>query len=76
MMNKAGFIVGVVLGIIGLYKIDMFLIPTLDYFGKYVFFGLINFFIVYLYYVAYKKFWYVSVLIGTLLLIFSFIIGV
>ena len=55
-MDKAGLIIGAVLSLIGMYKIDMFLLPTLDYFGKYVFFAAINIFVFWVVYVFYKKF--------------------
>jgi len=55
-MEKLGLIVGVVLTIIGMYKIDKFLIPTLDYFGKYVFFIVFNIFVFWIAWVFYKKF--------------------
>jgi hypothetical protein len=55
-MEKVGLIVGFILTIIGMYKIDIFLIPTLDYFGKYVFFGVINIFVFWMLIVFYKKF--------------------
>jgi hypothetical protein len=55
-MEKVGLIVGFILTIIGMIKIDIFLIPTLDYFGKYVFFGVINIFVFWMLIVFYKKF--------------------
>ena len=55
-MQNSGLIVGLILTIIGMYKIDMFLIPTLDYFGKYVFFGAINIFVFWVLWFFYKKF--------------------
>ena len=54
-VKKIGFIIGLILGIIGLYKIDMTLIVGLNYFGKYVFFVLFQLFIIYLYYFSFKK---------------------
>ena len=54
-MKKIGFIIGLVLGVVGLYKIDMTLIAGLNYFGKYVFFTLFQLFIIYLYYLSFKK---------------------
>ena len=38
-MKKVGLTIGAILTTIGMYKIDKFLIPTLDYFGKYVFYN-------------------------------------
>ena len=55
-MKYLGLIVGIVLGVIGIYKLDIVLIAGLNYFGKYVFFGLFHIFIVYLYYFSFKKF--------------------
>jgi len=55
-MQKIGLIIGGVLTIIGMYNIDKFLIPTLDYFGKYVFFAAFNFFVFWVLWVFYKKF--------------------
>jgi len=55
-MDKAGFIIGFLLTAFGLYKIDMFLLPTLDYFGKYVFFVAINIFALWVLVMFYKKF--------------------
>jgi hypothetical protein len=55
-MEKIGLMVGVVLTIIGMVRIDGFLLPTLDYFGKYVFFGAFNIFVFWVEWVFYKKF--------------------
>ena len=44
-MKKIGLIIGFILTSIGMYKINKFLIPTLDYFGKYIFFIILNIFI-------------------------------
>ena len=55
-MKYIGLIIGIILGVIGLYKIDIVLIAGLNYFGKYVFFGLFHLFIIYLYYVSFKRF--------------------
>ena len=54
-MDKISLIVGLILGMIGLYKIDMVLIEGLNYFGKYVFFILFQLFILYLYYLSFIK---------------------
>ena len=54
-MEKVGLIIGVILTSIGMYKIDTFLIPTLDYFGKYVFFVIFNIFIFWSLWESYKK---------------------
>ena len=68
-MDKLGLIIGVILGIIGLYKIDIVLIAGLNYFGKYVFFTLFHLFIVYLYFLTYKKKWYLPIVLGSILFI-------
>ena len=53
-MEKIGLIIGFILTGIGMYKIDKFLIPTLDYFGKYVFFTILNIFIFWSLWKSYK----------------------
>jgi len=81
-VDKIGLLIGIILGAIGLYKIDIVLIAGLNYFGKYVFFGLFHLFIVYLYYYIYKhtklnqklKSLF-EVLLGLGLFLLSFIIG-
>jgi ABC-type lipoprotein release transport system permease subunit len=55
-MQKIGLIIGLILTIIGMYNIDKFIIPTLDYFGKYVFFTAINIFVFWVLWSFYKKF--------------------
>ena len=55
-MKYIGLIIGIILGAVGLYKLDLVLIAGLNYFGKYVFFGLFHLFIIYLYYVSFKRF--------------------
>ena len=55
-MNKSGLIAGLVLTIIGMYNIDKIIMPTLDYFGKYVFFAAINIFVFWVLWIFYKKF--------------------
>ena len=80
-MNKyLGLIIGIVLGLIGLYKIDIILIAGLNYFGKYVFFGLFQLFIIYLYYLSFKKFkgkWKIIMpaILGVILLILGIVLG-
>ncbi len=54
-MEKIGFLIGLIIGLYGLYKIDLTLIAGLNYFGKYVFFTLFQLFIIYLYYLCFKK---------------------
>jgi len=53
-MEKIGFLIGFILTSIGMYKIDKFLIPTLDYFGKYAFFIIFNIFIFWSLWKSYK----------------------
>jgi len=55
-MDKYGLIAGILLAALGMYKIDVFLIPTLDYFGKYVFFTSFNIFVFWVVWVFHKKF--------------------
>ena len=79
-LKYSGLIIGIVLGIIGLYKIDLVLIAGLNYFGKYVFFGLFHIFIIYFYYLSFVKFkgkWKIIMLIilGLILLLFGIILG-
>jgi putative flippase GtrA len=45
MINRAVLIVSFIIITYGLYRLDKFLIPTLDYFGKFVYFGALNIFI-------------------------------
>ncbi len=49
-MKRAFLLISYVILFIALYKIDKFLIPTLDYFGKYVFFILLNLSLIYILY--------------------------
>jgi len=51
MKSKAILIVSFVIITYGLFRVDSFLIPTLDYFGKFVYFGLFN---IFTYFVVYK----------------------
>ena len=79
-MQYLGLIIGIILGIIGLYKIDVILIAGLNYFGKYVFFGLFQLFIIYLYYLSFKKFkgkWKIimPIVLGAIILILGVILG-
>jgi hypothetical protein len=67
-VDKIGLIVGIVLSLVGLYKIDSFLYPTLDYFGKYVFFTLMNIFSIWLVYLFFKSFnGFLKILMPTLM---------
>jgi len=79
-MKYIGLIVGIVLGIIGLYKIDIILIAGLNYFGKYVFFGLFHLFLVYVYYISFVKFKgklkiIMPVVLGLILFVLGIILG-
>lgn len=80
-MNKSGLIIGIIFGIIGIYRIDMVLIEGLNYFGKYVFFGLFHLMIIYFYYLSFKRFkgrWKIimPIILGLIILAVSFILGV
>ena len=80
-MQYIGLIIGIILGVIGLYKIDIVLISGLNYFGKYVFFGLFHLFIIYMFYLSYKKFngylkKLMPILFGLIILLLSFKLGV
>ncbi|GAB6045337.1 hypothetical protein JCM11957_09350 [Caminibacter profundus] len=55
-MQYFGLIIGLILGIYGLVRIDYVLYMGLNYFGKYVFFGLFNIFTLYFFWFFYKKF--------------------
>ncbi len=79
-LKYLGLIIGIVLGIIGLYKIDLVLIAGLNYFGKYVFFGLFHIFIFYFYYLSFVKFKgklkiIMPIILGLILLLFGIILG-
>jgi len=54
--------------------VDKTIINTLDYFGKYVFFALLNIMAVYLVY-AFRKYKYVPIFIGIMILLFGWYIG-
>ncbi len=55
MRDKIGLIIGLILGLYGLYRIDYILYLGLNYFGKYFFFALFNIFALYLFWFLYKK---------------------
>jgi len=79
-LDKLGLIIGILLGVIGLYKIDVVLIAGLNYFGKYVFFGLFHLFIIYLYYLSFKKFKgkfkiIMPIILGIILIILGEVLG-
>jgi len=42
MKDKIGLIIGFIFILAGLVKFDIFIYPTLDYFGKFVFVGALN----------------------------------
>jgi len=80
-LSYIGLVIGIILGVIGLYKIDIVLIAGLNYFGKYVFFGLFHIFIIYMFYLSFKKFsGYMKILMpilfGLIILLISFKLGV
>jgi phosphotransferase system glucose/maltose/N-acetylglucosamine-specific IIC component len=54
-MHYIGFFLGIILGICGVFKIDLVLIKGLNYFGKYVFFGLFHIFLIYIFYLFSKQ---------------------
>ncbi len=79
-MKYIGLIIGIVLGFIGIYKIDVVLIKGLNYFGKYVFFVIFHLFILYIYYFIYKKSEgrlkiILPIIFGMILLLFGIILG-
>jgi len=55
-MERLGLILGLIIGLYGLYKIDYILYGGLNYFGKYVFFTLFNLFVLYIFWFFYKRF--------------------
>ena len=73
-MDKLGLIVGEVLVLVGLFYIDKFLIPTLDYFGKYVFFVLFNIMTIYLVY-TFRRYKFMPIVIGVIILLVGWYIG-
>ena len=76
MKDKAGLIIGLLIGLFGLYRIDYVLYLGLNYFGKYVFFVIFNIFVVYLFWILYKKTKGVLKQLGPLFLgLLIFIIG-
>jgi len=80
-LDRLALIIGIILGIIGLYKLDIVLIAGLNYFGKYVFFILFHLFIIYIYYLSYKKFsgfmkTIMPIFIGIIILLLGIKLGV
>ena len=76
-MRIVGVIIGLLLGLYGLYRIDYVLFEGLNYFGKYVFFALFNIFVLYIFWFFYKKFsGYIQpaviILYGLILLLISY----
>jgi hypothetical protein len=55
-LNYIGLIVGIILGAIGMYRVDYVLYEGLNYFGKYVFFASFNLFVLWLFWFFYKRF--------------------
>lgn len=43
-MNRAVLILSFIIITYGLFRLDEYILPTLDYFGKFVFFGALNIF--------------------------------
>ena len=74
-MKKIGLIIGFILTSIGMYKINKFLIPTLDYFGKYVFFVIFNIFIFWSLLKSYKFNTKLKIIMPIFIGIFVIIIG-
>lgn len=75
-MKYIGLIIGLILGLYGLFRIDSVLYEGLNYFGKYVFFALFNIFVLYFYWLFFKKFggWLqiaMPILLGIILLLFG-----
>ncbi len=68
-MEKISLILSFLLVGAGIFKLDFFLIPTLDYFGKYVFFVMINIFV---FWVCYQFFRYFK---GTLRIVMPLLYG-
>jgi len=55
-LKYIGLIIGLVLGAVGMYRIDSVLYEGLNYFGKYVFFAMFNLFVLSLFFYFYKRF--------------------
>ena len=55
-MKYIGLIMGLILGAVGMYRIDYVLYEGLNYFGKYVFFAMFNLFVLWLFWFFYKRF--------------------
>jgi len=56
MKDKLGLFAGYIFILIGLVKFDMFIYPTLDYFGKFVFVGALNIVPFWIGFEIYKKY--------------------
>ena len=56
MKDKLGLFAGYIFIIAGLVKFDMFIYPTLDYFGKFVFVGALNIVPFWIGWMIYKKY--------------------
>jgi len=75
MKKNIGLLVGVCLIIVGLIKFDVAIYPTLDYFGKYVFVGLLNLVSLWVCVMIYRKFGNIWAIIwGIVVLIFFWFI--
>jgi len=75
--SHIGLVIGLIMGLYGLYRIDNILIKGLNYFGKYVFFGLFNIFCLYLFWFFYKRFeGYMKILMPLLFGIVLLLLGV
>jgi hypothetical protein len=69
------FIISSIIILIGLIKFDIFIYPTLDYFGKYVFVGLLNLVSLWVCVMIYRKFGNIWAIIwGIVVLIFFWFI--
>ena len=76
LLKYVGIVIGLVLGLYGMWRIDFVLYEGMNYFGKYVFFALFNLFVLWLFYFFYKRFdgWLkisMPVLLGVVILLVS-----
>jgi hypothetical protein len=53
--DRLGLIIGIVIGLYGLYRVDYILYLGLNYFGKYIFFVIFNLFVLYSFWFLHKK---------------------
>ena len=78
-IKEIGYFLGVFLTIFAVYKLDLVLIEGLNYFGKYVFFGLFHLIILYSFYYAFKfKNWkkFIPLIEGVFFSLVNFSLGV